>query len=74
MNRLIVVAALTFLAALTTLSGCSQKATEPAGTPDASAATATVDEHSDAALDPVLRRASEGGMEVRMVKKLAAGA
>ena len=49
MNRLIVVAALTFLAALTTLSGCSQKATEPSGTPDASAATATVDEHADAA-------------------------
>ena len=49
MNRSILVAALTLLAALTTLSGCSQKATESSGTPDASAATATVDEHSDAA-------------------------
>ena len=49
MNRSILVAALTLLAALTTLSGCSQKATEPSGTPDASAATATADEHADAA-------------------------
>ena len=49
MNRSILVAALTLLAALTALSGCSQKATESSGTPDASAATATADEHSDAA-------------------------
>ena len=33
MNRSILVAALTLLAALTTLSGCSQKATESSGTP-----------------------------------------
>ena len=37
MNRSILVAALTLLAALTALSGCSQKATESSGTPDASA-------------------------------------
>lgn len=49
MNRSILAAALTLLAALTALSGCSQKATESSGTPDASAATATADEHSDAA-------------------------
>ena len=49
MNRSILAAALTLLAALTALSGCSQKATESSGTPDASAAIATADEHSDAA-------------------------
>jgi cobalt-zinc-cadmium efflux system membrane fusion protein len=49
MNRSILVAALTLLAALTALSGCSQKTTESSGTPDASAATATADEHTDAA-------------------------
>jgi cobalt-zinc-cadmium efflux system membrane fusion protein len=49
MNRSILVAALTLLASLTALSGCSKKATESSGTPDASAPTATADEHSEGA-------------------------
>ena len=47
MNRSILVAALTLLAALTTLSGCSQKAPESSGKPSASVASATADEHAD---------------------------
>ena len=49
MTRSILVATLTLLMALAALSGCSQKTTESSGTPDASAPTATADEHSEGA-------------------------
>ena len=49
MNRSIHLAALVLLAALTSLTGCSQKAAEPPKSSNPPAAAATEDEHPEAA-------------------------